>query len=458
MKRLLLCASALVVVGCAFDSPPKDARHYQDLLNTGLPAVSYRAPDPLRLETAMLLANQASESLAIEGESYVRAVLKKRRSIAAFLPEVGINPEYRIRESASGGGYDADLDIPVDARLVIFDGNQNVNAYWRDVYLVERERDQLFEAQEQLLYDVASVYYAILRAESQVQVLESSLQVQGERLRDTRGRETAGTARPLDVSQTAAQYAATRVQLIEAARLVGDARSSLVYLLNAAVADASLDDQFVPGSAIPPLNQLIDSARSHRSELAAAERSIAAAQRDVRVALGAYYPQVSIDLSAFLYRESVPDARTWEGLLSVTFPIFTGGRIDAEVRTAWSFLREANLVLAQAQRRVEREVDQAVRNLQASQQRITELGVQLQAASDAFAQADASYKAGLATNLERITAQDAMLQAQLALATETIDQKRLWIDLSRACGTLRETFLKSPIAGRPSTQPVQAGN
>ncbi len=450
IRRLTLTATlALAIAGCAH-SPPEDARRYREILDTNTPDLAFTPGQPLSLSDSLALANRASESLSIQGESYLRAIYDKRRAIAAILPSANLSPSYRIRQGASGRGYDADLDIPVDAELVVFDANQNVNAYWRDVYLIERERDRLLEAQESLLFDVAQVYYSIARAEARVRVLESSLQVQGERLRDTQGRQKAGTARPLDVSQTAAQYAATRVQWIEAQRLVGDGRASLAELLNERVQQSPLIDGFVPGDAISPYEVQIETAQTHRSQLAAAERSIVAAQRDLRVAIGAYYPRVSLDFSAFLYRESVPDARTWEGLLSVSFPIFSGGRIDADVRTAWSFLREAQLVEAQARRSVSREIDQSIRNLKASHDRIAELQVQLQAATDAFTQADASYKAGLATNLERVTAQDAMLQAQLALATETIDQKTLWLALLKANGTLRETLLDQRAMPTPS--------
>lgn len=460
MKGFVFClAIAAMLAGCARNEHAKDPAKYRAILDIGTRKVEFVEGQPLSISDAMALANQANESLGIEGEAYVRAILDKRRSVAAFLPTVGLNPSYRIREGEDGGGYDADLDIPVDLDLVLFDGNQNINSYWRDVYLIERQRDRLLEAQEALLYDVAEVYYAILRAEAQVRVLENSLQLQGERLRDAQGRERAGTGRPLDVSQTAAQYAATRVQLIEAIRQVGDSRSTLAYLLDQPIQDSPLQENFAPGQAIAPYETLLDTARRFRSELAAAERSIEAAQRDVRVAVGEYYPQVSINLSAFLYRESVPDARTWESLLSVTFPIFTGGRIDADVRTAWSFFREAMLVESQTRRRVEREIDQGIRNLTASQDRIAELEVQLKAATDAFNQADASYRAGRATNLERVTAQDAMLQAELALVTEKIDQKVLWLSLLRSCGTLRETLLEVslPPTASPATQPTTEG-
>lgn len=455
-RRMFPAILVALAAGCAPDTS-KEPQRYREILDTDTRAVSYVEGQPLSLVDALALANRTSESLALEGEAYLRSIYDKRRAVADLLPSAALAPTYRVREREGGGGYDADLDIPIDAEFVVFDGNRNVNSYWRDVYLIERQRDRLLEAQEALLFDVAQVYYSIVRAEAQVRVLEGSLQVQGERLRDTQGRQKAGTARPLDVSQTAAQYAATRVGLIEAKRLVGDGRSLLADFLALRVQESQLVDGLVTPAEPADLAEQVELARQHRSELAAAGRSIIAAERDVSVAIGAYYPRVSIDFSAFLYRESVPDARTWEGLLSLSFPIFSGGRIDVDVRTAWSFLREAQLIEAQTRRRISREVDQAIRNIAASKDRVSELTIQLRAATDAFNQADASYKAGLGTNLERITAQDAMLQSQLALATERIDQKLLWLDLLRSNGTLRETLLGTGAAStQPTTQRVGA--
>lgn len=445
----LIILALAAIVGCS-NTPPRDENRYREMLDSNTREVWFADGQPLSLADALALANRANESLALEGEAYLRGIYDKRRAVAAMLPSATLSPEYRIRESADGGDYDADLDIPIDAEFVIFDGNQNINAYWRDVYLIERQRERLFEAQEALLFDVAQAYFGVVRAEEQVRVLEGSLQLQGERLRDTQGRQKAGTARPLDVSQTAAQYAATRVQWIEAQRQVGDGRALLAELLNQRVQASPLVDGLAMPESVSPIEQQLETARLHRSELAAAERSIAAAEREVKVQIGAYYPRVSIDFSAFLYRESVPDARTWESLLAVSFPIFSGGRIDADVRTAWSFLRESQLIESQTRRRVSREIDQAIRNLSASQDRLSELRVQLQAATDAFSQADASYKAGLGTNLERVTAQEAMLRSQLALVTETIDQKLTWLALLRANGTLRESMLDVEASTQPS--------
>jgi outer membrane protein TolC len=485
MLGVLCMLALLLVVGCKVDQQ-KDIASYRTILDSGTAEPTLGPDGSLSLHTAVAMANRSSESLAVDGEAYLRAVLDRRRAVASFYPTLDLAPRYNFREKTGGsvtvsdttnggtgtgtggvnvgngsagnsggrsGGVDADLDVILRGELNVFDGLRNVNTYWRNVYLVERQRSLLLEAQEALVFDVADVYYQVIRAQAQVRVLEQSIRVQDERLRDVRGRNAAGVARPLDVAQTEAQYAGTRVTLIEARRQVEAARSLLAYLVNRDVERLPLSDGFTPGDDVPAVSAMIETALVERGELAAAERAIAAAQRDVNVAVAQYYPQVTLNVAGFLYRESVPTARSWESLLEVSLPIFTAGRIEADVRAAWSFYREAQLVASQARRRVMRDIEQGHRDLAASRERLAELRVQLNAAAEAFRQADASYRAGRGTNLERVTAQDLQLQAELSLVTEEIDQKLLRLQLLQGAGLLRETLLN---VKTPTTAPVAA--
>jgi outer membrane protein TolC len=99
------------------------------------------------------------------------------------------------------------------------------------------------------------------------------------------------------------------------------------------------------------------------------------------------------------------------------------------------------LVYEQALRRVERDLDQSLRDIDFSEQREAELRVALDAAREAFELSEAAYGAGLGTNLDRVTAQAALLQAELASATEQFDQQLLRIELLRRVGLLRERLL-----------------
>jgi outer membrane protein TolC len=103
-----------------------------------------------------------------------------------------------------------------------------------------------------------------------------------------------------------------------------------------------------------------------------------------------------------------------------------------------------------------RQIDQDVRvtyeNLMTSGQRLRELQVQLTAAAEGFRQADQSFSVGLATNLERLTAQDQLLSAQLQLTSQQSIHKYLYLNLRRVIGQLT---LTSPLAAtQPTTQPA----
>ena len=475
---LLLAATALLVAGCKVDQA-KEVATYRKVIDLAAP--KYEPGQPLSLRDTLLLANQNNETLSIEGEDYLQELINRRRAVAEFLPTVDLVGAYAFRDSTNGNGdnddgngdngngnnnsNDENFDVSADLNLNLFNGFRDVNRFRRDTFLIEQERNDLLAVQEGLLLDVAQVYYQILRSESLVRVLESSLALQNERLRDARGQLDAGFGQSLAVAQVEAQVAATRTTLINARRDVATARSLLALLTASTVRDAPLLDVYALPRRVGPLADYRAQAALARRELAAAAAAVNAARREVEVAWGQYYPTVSLNLSAFLYRESIPDERDWDGLLVASIPLFAAGRIHADVREAWSFFRQALLVRSQLSRQVEQQVEEAFQQLAASEARVRSLQAQLSAAEQAYRQSETSYRVGRATNLDRVVAQDALLNAQIGLASEEYDRKVLYLTLLRQTGLMRQELeampadasvaaADTPVADRPTTVPV----
>jgi len=437
---LLLAGSA---AGCAVNQNNEVEIYRREIRLTDA-RVEHVPGEALSLTDAILLANQNDEILASRGEDYVKAVIAQRRTLANFLPTVDLVPVYSRRESVTSG-QDRYFDVPVAGSINLFNGFQDVNRAWRDEYVARQRRAELKYAQEQLLVDTASVFFAVLRAEATVRVLDSSLELQDARYREAKGRFDAGVARPLEVSQTEAQVASTRTTLISARADIIQARSRLKLLTAAEVRTSPLADNYFP-PALTSFEAIYEAARNHRDDVRAAELAVDAARHEVDAAIGQYYPSVSLDLEAFLYRESVPDTRSWEALLRINLPIFSAGRIEQDVRAAWSNLRQALLARSYAQRRMRSEVEQAYVAAQASIDRLAQLQVQVATAQEALRQSEESYNAGLATNLDRITSQNALLQSQLALVSEEYDRKLLHLALLQRAGILREQFEQAAMA------------
>lgn len=442
----VVCLTLLAVAGCVVDQE-KEVATYRQVVELQ-PTPEWADDGVLTLREALLLANQRFEDLSIQGEDYLRALIDRKRAVANFLPTVDLVPRYTRRDRTRGGGSDNGgggsssedslFDVSADLQLNLFRGFRDVHAYWANTFRIEQARHNLLSFQESLLLDVADVFYQVLRSEASVRVLESSLAVQEERLRDARGRVEARVGRSLDVVQTEAQLSATRTTLINARRDVTNARNLLAYLIGEPELTVRLEQRYEMPQAVPSVEQYLEWARQHRHDFSAAMAAVQAARREVEVAWGQYYPSVNLDLSAFLYRETSPEDRDWDALLSANIPIFAAGRIDADVREAWSFFREALMVRQQFDRRLVQQVRTSFEDYMASEARLKELRVQVHAAEQAERLATEAARVGLGTNLDRIVAQDALLSAQLQLASEEFDRELLYLNLLRTTGLLRE--------------------
>jgi outer membrane protein TolC len=447
----------IVLGGCAVDQK-KEVATYRRVLDGDAPAepIRYSVDEPLTLDKAMRLANQDNERLAIAGEDYLQALINKDRAASAFLPTVSLEPAYTVTDKPGGqtgsgavgtfggfrvvGGTLQRFEAPVVSRINLFNGFADVARLRRANAVAEQRRFQLLDQQALMLLDVARVYFEVLRSERLVQVLETSSSVQDERVRDIEARQNAGLARPLDVAQTRALAADTRVSLTTARSDARNGRTTLAYLIGAPRVDGALDfdserDLSAAGE-LAPVEAFQERALDERQDVRAARAGIAAARQAVSAAISQYYPSVSLNFNAFLYRENFEDASKWTGVLSANLPIFTAGLIHADVREAWSALRQAALLESLTRRQALQDVQVAYENVTASRARLVDQRTQVDAARDALNQAEASYGVGLATNLERLTAQSQFLNAELQLASEQFEQALLLLDLTRFVGRL----------------------
>jgi len=448
---------AAFIGGCAVDQR-KEVDHYRKVLERELPTAGvddYVPGAPLTLEHALRLAARDNEEIALSGENYLQALIDKDRAAAAFLPTVALEPAYTVTDAATGqsgsgvgtiggfrvvGGTLQRFEAPVTSRINLFNGFGDVARSRRADFVADQRRLQLLDQQALVLLDVAQVYFQVLRSERQVEVLQGSTRVQDERVRDTDARQKAGLARPLDVAQTRALAADTRVALTSAHSDARNGRTTLAYLIGVPAVDGPLSDQWgqdlSPVAELPPVESFEARAVEHREDVRAAAARLAAARQSVSAAFSQYYPSVTLNFSAFLYRENFDDASKWTGVLDANVPIFTAGLIHADVREAWSGLRQAALLESLVRRQALQDVRIAYENVSASRARLVDLRTQAEAARDALNQAEASYRVGLATNLERLTAQSQLLNAELQLASEGFDQALLLLDLTRFTGRL----------------------
>jgi outer membrane protein len=430
----LSAVAALLLVGCSVDQRA-DVASYRAITDLEPPPARDRAA-PMSLLDAVRLANAYNERLGIEGEAYVRTLVERQRQAASLMPTLDAFGDLALAENTGSGPRTARFDGGFTAQYTFFTGLTDLNEVRAAELDIRAQKWLLLDVRESLLIETARAYYAVLRAERLVEVLESSVRVQEERLRDIRGRQTVGFARPLDVAQIESQASATRVTLLDAQNAVVTARAALAFLTGVPVNGVTLTDGFDAAAAPPDAESVLPVAWRWRQDLLAVRSLADAARVRVDARLGAYFPSIRLNLDYFLVRDTSPDDLDLSSLISINLPIFSAGRLEADLREAWSLFRQRVLEHALLRRQVRRDVETAVADLATSHRRLDELSTQVRSASEALRQAEAAYGAGLGTNLERIAAQDQLLSAQLQQASERFVLKVASLTLLRACGRL----------------------
>jgi outer membrane protein TolC len=454
-RSILGLALAATAAGCVDQA--KEVALYRKQLDTMPGVASTPVPvdeAPLTLQAALSLAEKNDESMGLSGETYVQALIAKDREFSTFLPQISLGPNLSESQPVRGNtGPVHNFTVPLNANMNVFNGFRDQETLDQDTATIEQQRQNLLNEQQTILFDVVQDYYAVLQNERSVQVFQSSLAEQEELVRQAQAKYRLGNGTPLAIAQSQSQASSTRVQLIQAQASVVTARAMLAFLLGSPVTARPLVDGFVaPADSGQPVEQWISEADAHRQDLAAAAAAVLAARQGVRIAIGEYFPSVTVNVNYLIYKETQPLNDKLSGAISANIPIFTAGQIEADVRNAFSILRAALLSQSQTRKQVEDDIRTAYANLQSTRDQIRELRVELSANRDALVLAQREEPLGLAITLDVLTAQAQLLSTQLSLATQEYQEKINYLDLLRVSGRL--TMADATPTTHPSTEPA----
>jgi outer membrane protein len=160
------------------------------------------------------------------------------------------------------------------------------------------------------------------------------------------------------------------------------------------------------------LDQTLEKAYTTRPELRALRTEQERAAIDVRAAGDQRLPKVSF--SGFWAEQGLSPATVipvyqYQG--SVVFPIFTGGRIQAERAKADLNIRQLKQQEQDLRNRIALDVKNAVAQLAAARNEVSVANLGIQLANEEVTQARDRFQAGVTNNIEVITAQDELARA-----------------------------------------------
>lgn len=313
----------------------------------------------------------------------------------------------------------------------------------------------------QLKSDVASFYMMTRYIDQELVILRNNIDLQQHALDLANVRHQGGVASGLDVSAAATLLDTTQATYVGLGVQRAQFEHALAVLLGKPPAEFNLPQK--PLQIAPPAlpTGLPSDLLERRPDVAAAERLMASNNAQIGVARAAYFPNVTLafsagGLSSFLSQILDAPSLVWSVSADATQPIYTGGRLSANLLLARSTYSESVAAYRQTVLSAFQEVEDGLSTLRVLEQQAAAYDQAIRSAQETVDISTSRYREGLANYLEVITAEEELLTNQ-RLADQVLEQRLLTtIQLIQALGGgWQESTIYAPGAPLPgrSTAP-----
>ncbi len=345
-------------------------------------------------------------------------------------------------------GANAPRSAGITATQTLYNGNQTANKTRAAESQVSGAREGLRVLEQGVLLNAATIYMDYLRDAAIVEVQKSNVRVLEQTLKQTQDRFNVGEVTRTDVAQSEAQLAAGRTQELQAESNLTTTRSNFRRIIGnepEGLAPGSPVDRFLPAT----LPAAVELSLIDNPSVTAAMFGIDVNFLTVKVNEGALLPtltaQVAVQQS---YEQLLTTYRSFgaSAIAQLTIPVYQGG-------AEYSLIRQSKENLAQQRLNLETIRDQTRANtvtawgqLVAGKAQVASAQSQVTASEIALNGVREEAKAGQRTTLDVLNAQQALVNARVALVTAQHDRVVASYSVLSAVGRLSPIVLKLPTA------------
>lgn len=396
--------------------------------------------------------NDASLRAAAQARLATREAYPQAR--AQLLPNVGLSaginrdwldyPDGALRDdfNYTSKNYTLNLSQPLfdRARLVARDQAE----------LVARQADVDYaNSQQGLLLRASEGYFAVLRAQAELNLAEADLAANTSRLEQTEKRFEVGLIAITDLADARAARDQALARQISAEAGLADAHEALRVLTAQEV--ARLDD--VRGDLGPVRPEPGDPqawvafAEQQNLALQSSRMGLDVARQEIEKQRSGHYPTVSLNAS-YGYQDTQLAGTPLENYdtrvgVQLNVPMYAGGGIESRSREATYRFQQAQDGYEATRRDTVRATRDAYRAVTSKIGEIAAFEQGVKSAETQLAANEAGYEVGTRTIVDVITAQSQLIQARRNLFNARYDYLLATLRLKRAAGTLQLADLEA---------------
>jgi outer membrane protein len=340
--------------------------------------------------------------------------------------------------SFSVKGYTSPTTVGINGSQTLFNGQRTANTVRKAESQVSAARETLRMMEESILLAAATAYMDMSRDTANLEVQQNNVRVLQRTLKDTQNRFAAGQVTTTDVAQSEAQLAAGEANLHAAESTLMTTRANYRRVIGVEpsnLAPASSVDRLSPTT----LSAAITVGMAENPAVIAALYGVDVAQLQVKIAEGALWP--TLGLQGSVTQQNFPtilQPNLFLGTvqLNLTVPIYQGGAEYSAIRLDKETVGQQRLNADQLRDQTRANVVQAWGQLEAAKAQIEAAIRQNDAAERALTGVRNEAQAGQRTTLDVLNAEQALVNARVALIVAQHDRVVASYALLSAVGRL----------------------
>jgi len=325
----------------------------------------------------------------------------------------------------------------------VFNGQQTANRTRAAEAQVFGAREGLRVIEQTVLLSAATIYMDYLRDSAVVEVQRSNVNVLEKMLQQTRDRFSTGEVTRTDLAQAEAQLAAGRTQQLTADSNLVTTRANFRRIIGndpERLAPGAPVDRFLPQR----LADAVGIGALNNPNVTAAMFGIDVSHLQVKVNEGALLPTVTVQAAVQQsYEQTLAVYRTFNASATaqISVPVYQGGAEYALIRQSKETLAQQRIVLDQVRDQVRASVVTAWGQLAAGKAQVTSAKAQVAASEIALNGVRDEAREGQRTTLDVLNAQQALVNARLALVNAQHDRVVASYAMLNAIGRLAPQVL-----------------
>jgi outer membrane protein len=376
------------------------------------------------------------------GEQFTDATNK---SVGA-IPNPAGGPAKQIVTYTGASGLVTPWSYGVAAQQTLFNGFQTANRTRAAESNVSSAREGLRILEQTVLLTAATTYMDVLRDTANLEVQRNNVRVLQETLKQTRDRFEVGEVTRTDVAQAEAQLAAGQSSMLAAESTLNTSKANYRQVIGVDptnLAPGSPVDRFSPHTLPAAVAQgLIEN-----PNVTAAMYGIDVSFLQVKVNEGALYPTLVVQASAqqASYPQlSIPQSWTASAIGTLTVPIYQGGQEYSLIRQSKETLAQQRLALELVRTQTRQQVVQAWGQNEAAKAQVKAANSQVYSSEVALNGVREEARVGQRTTLDVLNAQQALVNARIALVTAQHDRVVASYSVLSATGRLSPQVMHLP--------------